>query len=78
MPAAVIPITQGQSAPTFMPPKNWGFSQASYAFKATKMVGSDRCRELERRGSYFDCTNHEAPGPMWHSTQETREWGESL
>ena len=22
-------------------------------------------------------TNHGAPGPMWHSTQATREWGES-
>jgi hypothetical protein len=21
--------------------------------------------------------NHDAPGPMWHWTQATREWGES-
>ena len=59
MPAAVIPITQGQSAPTFMPPKNWGFSEASYTFQATKLVTSDRCVELTRRGNYFDCTHHD-------------------
>ena len=25
----------------------------------------------------FDFTNHDAPGPMWHWAQPTREWGDS-
>lgn len=57
MPATVIPINQSQA--TLIPQKNWGFSQASYTFQATKLVDSDRYRELERRASYYKCTNHD-------------------
>ena len=58
--AAVIPITQSPNAPpTMVPQKNWGFSEASYSFQATKLVTSDRCVELTRRGSYYDCTHHD-------------------
>ena len=59
MPAAVIPITQAQTAPTLTPAKNWGFSPNSLTFQATKLVSSDRYRELERRGQYFSCTQND-------------------
>ena len=37
-------------------------------------VTAKTCRVPES----FDWTNHEAPAPMWHSTQPMREWGDPL
>ncbi|MFA4974645.1 MAG: hypothetical protein WC683_18725, partial [bacterium] len=58
--AAVIPITQGQSGATFVPQKNWGFSEASLTFQATKLVTSDRYADLERRSHYYTCQQNDA------------------
>ncbi len=56
--AQVLPFRQ-QAGEPLIAPTDWGFSQQSYAFLATKVVSSDRYRDLERKGMYFACSQHD-------------------
>ena len=64
MAAAVIPISRTagslpDNAARFVPPGGWGFSESSYTFQATKVLQSDRYRELDKRETYYECTQHD-------------------